>query len=288
MKQLRAISLGLCFVAVAGAGLAQEMNGPPPVLQIDREFLKPGRAGSAHAKTEAAFVQAATAGKSPTRYLAMDSMSGESRSLFFFGFPSFAAMEKQMLADEKNTTMTAALDRASMADGDLLNKFETSVWSYREDMSAKNAGAIPTGEIRYFEIDRYKIRPGHLEEWNELVKLYKSAYEKAIPDEIWAIYENNYGFEDGGVFLIITPMRSLTEVDKSMGDMKQISASVGKDGMKKITELTASCVESTEANLFRINPKISYPDAAWVKADPAFWKPKPAAAAKKPDAAPAQ
>ena len=36
------------------------------------------------------------------------------------------------------------------------------------------------------------------------------------------------------------------------------------------------------------NPKISYPADEWVKADPGFWKLKPAAPAKKAEAKPAQ
>ncbi len=49
-------------------------------------------------------------------------------------------------------------------------------------------------------------------------------------------------------------------------------------GRRKFRELTAACVESQQTNLFSFNPKMSYPDDAWVKADP-FWKPKAAAAA---------
>jgi hypothetical protein len=38
--------------------------------------------------------------------------------------------------------------------------------------------------------------------------------------------------------------------------------------------------------LFSVNPKQSYVDPAWIKADPDFWKPKSAAApAAKPAAA---
>src|SRR6516164_3611764 len=95
MKRLIGLSLLLCSFSVgAGVVLAQEgVMAPPKVLVIEREFLKPGKAGSAHAKTESAFVQAMTAAKWPTHYLAMDSLSGPSRSLFFLGNPSFEGWE---------------------------------------------------------------------------------------------------------------------------------------------------------------------------------------------------
>jgi hypothetical protein len=43
--------------------------------------------------------------------------------------------------------------------------------------------------------------------------------------------------------------------------------------MKKLDELEAACVESRQTNLFVIDPKMSYPPEAWVKADPDFWMP---------------
>jgi hypothetical protein len=55
--------------------------------------------------------------------------------------------------------------------------------------------------------------------------------------------------------------------------------------MKKLSELTAAAIETSQTNLFTFNPRMSYPSDAWIKADPEFWKSKaaPAAApAKKP------
>jgi hypothetical protein len=53
--------------------------------------------------------------------------------------------------------------------------------------------------------------------------------------------------------------------------------------------LTAACLQSSATNIFTFNPKLSYQADEWIKSDPSFWKPKPAAApAKKPEAKPAQ
>ena len=56
--------------------------------------------------------------------------------------------------------------------------------------------------------------------------------------------------------------------------------------MNKLAELTSSAIASFETNIFHFNPRISYPEDTWVQADPTFWKPKPASAAK-PAAKPA-
>jgi len=56
--------------------------------------------------------------------------------------------------------------------------------------------------------------------------------------------------------------------------------------MKKLSDLEAAAVETSQSNLFSFNPRMSYPPDAWVKADPDFWAPKPVGttlgASKKP------
>jgi hypothetical protein len=284
MKKLTGVSAGLCLIVtglVTGLGVAaaQEMPGPPKVLVIQREMLKPGRAGNTHLKTESAFVQAMTAAKWPTHYLAAESQSGESRAIFLIGYPSFAAWEKDNADMAKNATLTAAFDRASLADGEQLTGFSTGVYVYREEMSLRANVDIP--HMRYFEISQFKVRPGHEKDWSDLVKMYKSGFEKAVPNAHWAVFESMYGTQNGGLYLVFNPMKSLAEVDASLGDGKKFEAAMGEDGMKKLSELTAACVEWTQTNLQQFNPKMSYPAEEWIKADPEFWKPQMAAAVKK-------
>ncbi len=74
------------------------------------------------------------------------------------------------------------------------------------------------------------------------------------------------------IFLVFNLMKSLAETDKSIQDSDKFASELGAAGMQKISELTAASVEATSTNLFEINPRISYPPAAWVKSDPGFWK----------------
>jgi hypothetical protein len=284
MKKLTGFSSGICFaftglVLGLGVAVAQEMPAPPKVLVIQRELLKPGRAGNTHLKTESAFVHAMTAAKWPTHYFAAESQSGVSRAIFLLGYPSFAAWEKDNADQAKNATLTGAFDRASLADGEQLTEFSTGVYVYRDEMSLR--AAVDIAHMRYFEISRFKVRPGHEKDWSDLVKMYKNAYEKAVPNAHWAVFESMYGDQNGGLFLVINPVRSLAEVDESMGDSKKFEAAMGESGMKKLSELSAACIESSQTNLFQFNPKMSYPAEEWIKADPGFWAPKMAVAAKK-------
>lgn len=281
MKSIASCLLGATLVSagltMAAAQEAPEGTTPPPkILVIDREFLKPGKGGAAHEKTESAFVQAFARAKWPTHYFAANSLTGKNRTLFFIPYPSFEAWEKDGLAQQKNAALSAATDRAVLADGELLSETDAGVFMYNEDQSLR--GPVDIAHMRYFEIDLYRVRPGHRKEWGDIVKLVKVAYEK-IPDAHWAVYQAAYGQEDA-TYLVIIPMKSAAEIDKNMEQDKQFVEAMGEDGMKKLSELESSAVEFTQTNLFLFNPAMSYPPDAWVKADPDFWKPKAAAPPK--------
>jgi hypothetical protein len=289
MKNLSGLCAGLCLLA-SGVGVmaAQDMSNavipPPKVLVIDREYTKPGKSGALHEKSEGTFVSALAAAKWPTHYLAATSMSGRPRALFMAGYPTFEAWEKDNLAYEKNPALSALLDRDNVVDGELLDEVQLTVYLYDPELSLHVGDAVHS---RYFDITHYKIKPGRKAEWEELVKLYQSAYAK-IPNANWALYESYYGEDNGGMYLAISRMTSLAEDDQGLIDSKKVEDALGPEGLKKARELTAVCVDSVQDNLFAFNPKMSYPAEEWIKADP-FWKPKavakpamPGTAAKKP------
>ena len=121
MKKFAGLLLG-SYLVFGGLGVAaQDMTSPPKVLSIYREFVKPGKSGMPHEKAESAFVQAMTRAKWPTHYLTVTSLSGKPRALFLTRYDSFEAWEKDALATQKNEALSAALDRAAVADGDLLS-----------------------------------------------------------------------------------------------------------------------------------------------------------------------
>lgn len=279
MKKLTGVLLGLSFV-IGGVGsiVAQETTPPPKVLVIYREFLKPGKNGMTHEKSESAFVQAVTKAKWPSHYFAADSLSGRPRSLFFFPYDSFDAWEKDAEAYQKNTVLSAALDRAGVADGELLTEMDATVLRYNEEQSLR--GPVDIAHMRYFEISLFQVRPGHGKDWADLVKLVIAAYQK-IPSAHWAMYEVAYGQQQNATYAVFVPLKAAAEIDQEFTQDKDFMAAMGEDGMKKLAELEAAAVESRQSNLFSFNPRTSYPQDAWVKADPDFWKPKAAAMPKK-------
>lgn len=281
-RTLLAVSLGItCSCIVAAQDKPQASSSIPKVLGITREYTKPGKAGMVHDKAESAFVQAMARAKWPTHYIGMTSLSGKSRALFLTQYESFEAWEKDNQAVAKNAALSASLDRALMADGELLDSVDQGVFVFNEELSLRPRPDLSA--MRYLDISVYHVRPGHNKDWNDLVKMVKNGYEKAVPDAHWGVFAQHYGGE-GGTYLILTARKSLSEVDRSFLDSKQFRAAMGEDGMKKLDELVAVTIESSLHNLFAFNPHMSYVADEWIKNDPDFWKPKavatPPAAAK--------
>jgi hypothetical protein len=276
MNKLSRFLLGLslvltCSCITAAQEKSQANPSIPRVLQITREFTKPGKAGFVHDASESAFVQAMARAKWPTHYLGMTSLSGKQRALFLTSYPSFEAWEKDNAAVQKNPTLAPAIEAASVADSAQLDSIDQAVFVFNDEMSLRPLADV--SQMRYMEVSLYHVRPGHGREWNELVKLVKAAYEKGVPGSHWGLFEQVFG-GDGGSYLVLTARKTLAEVDHGFQvENKQFEAAMGAEGMKKLEELVAASIESEQHQLFAFNPHMSYVADEWIKADPDFWKP---------------
>jgi hypothetical protein len=268
--------LCLCIGGVSGlpAARAQETakaTPPPKVLVIDIEWLKPGKGGSAHQKTENAFIQANEKAKVPIHYLALEALSGPPRSLFFFSYASFAAMEKERQQEMSDTALSAVIDRAYAEDGELLTSTARNIFTLRDDLMAEPGVAITT--MRYMQITRVTVRPGHQADWEEYLKMLRSNLDKTQPGRHIALYQSAFGWENGGIWLLITPMKSLDEVDQANANSTTFIQNMGDTNVKRYRELAGLAIESSQRNLYAFNPEMSYVQDEWVTADP-FWKRK--------------
>jgi hypothetical protein len=271
--------LGMSMAASAGClCAAQDTSQPPKVLQITREFLKPGKAGMIHDKSESNFVQAMERAKWPTHYIALNSMSGKSRALYLTGYDSFADWQKDNDAADKNAALSSELDRLAVADGDLLSDLDQFVFYYQPDQSLRVGVDLP--HMRYFEVTVFRLHPGHHKEWSDLVKLVIDGHKKANTSASWAMYELEYG--GGDEYVLLSPDKGLGDIDEGFAEDKKWEEAVGEDGLKKVETMAADCIESSDSELFSVNPKQSYAPEDWVKANPDFWKPKATLAAAKP------
>lgn len=257
---------------------------PSKYMVIQREFTKPGRDGSPHEATEAAYMRAAAMGKAPFHYVAFTSLSGPNRALFVSGYASMEALEAERKAT--SAALQTSLDKAMVSDGDQLDEQDSSVWMVDPDLSQNTNG--PRIGSRYMIIREYVVKPGHSAEWEELVKMVRDGYQKADVGAHWSTYRMVFGRSTGPTFLILTSVKSMSELDDMFTSDPKFAQAMGEDGLKRLDALEASCVESSMSNFFAIDPKMSIPTDEMLKAEPEFWRSKTvASAAKKPAAKPA-
>jgi len=141
--------------------------------------------------------------------------------------------------------------------------------------------------MRYFSITTLRVRPGHTDEYLEARKINVDAYKRAhIEDFHSAFYAVTSGMPIG-TYLLITPMKSLAELDPNPARTKAIEDARGEENNKRYLKLIADSITGTERSVYAFSAKMSYVPKEFAKVGGEFWTTKlPARApAKKPAAA---
>ena len=125
--------------------------------------------------------------------------------------------------------------------------------------------------MRFMRIILFHVRRGHGQDWEHTVKLMIKAYQSSLPEARWAMLEKMYGMGSDNVFILVTPMESLSVVDTMRENGKKFRDSVGEDQLQMLRKSLAADVESSDSNLFAFGPHISYVPDSWVTSSPDFW-----------------
>jgi len=124
------------------------------------------------------------------------------------------------------------------------------------------------------------VRPGHIADFEALLKESKEAGEKAANTQ--PLFVSRRLREAKARHFTLPPCAVLSEARQE----PTIRDILGEEGYKKFLQVNAESVEQTESTLFRFSPELSNPpeEVATVAAD--FWHPKAmmAAAPSKPKA----
>jgi hypothetical protein len=207
------VALALCCSGVPPI-VAQDIRPAPKILVISREDGK--RGGAAPSRRSGHAIVATSA-------------SGTPRTLIFEGYDSWTQWEKA------RSSATGSADE--------------TIWTRRDDLSLR-PGFRP-GSHAEVTIE-YRLRPGHAEEFEELVKLYTEGYQ-AVPAIHWGTYEETYG-APGNVFLVIITHKDAAELDSEDANDAKFVEALGPERLKKLAELEASCLESKHADLYFLDP----------------------------------
>jgi hypothetical protein len=241
------------------------VSPPPKVLEVITEYLKPGQQVSPHMKSEAVFAQAMRDAKWPTHYIGTDAITGQTRAVFFVGYDSFADWQKDTDAQMANKDLASKLDKATVDDGALLSEVQTSAYVYRQDLSLRPN--LDISQMHYFDITIFHVKSGHGRDFENVAKMFVSGYDK-VSDVHWTTFQKMYGKDSGSIFIVVTPMKSLAEVDQGMGNDQKLLAAVGQDQLGKMMDAANAAIDSSESNLYSANPKMSYVPDTW---DQSFW-----------------
>lgn len=268
---MRTLRTTLLLTAISAAPLAAQtvMNPPPPppVLWIQRELVKPGK-GPTHNDWEAGWPAAFAKANWPTNYLAMNALSGNNEAWYIIGYPSFEAMEKDMAQSDANPSLTAELKRLTTGDSDYLESTSAVLAQYLPSLSYKPIVDIP--KMRYFEVLRYAMKPGHDGDFVKAATIYKDGFTKAGIDNHWATYRVVSGMP-GGTYLVFVPMRSLSMFDRTGSEDEAMARALGPEQMNALGKLVTDGVATVQSQVFAFNPKMSYVSKEWKAADP-FWR----------------
>ena len=275
MKKWFCLVAGLSL-ALAGspAAHAQTPVVPPPnILNIETVNIKPYADGP-YDKVASEYPGLSEQLKDPTHVLAMEALTGSPRAIYLAGYDSYEALQKNeewLLGDPKADAKFDALDAREAA---YVSEVHYTIWHFRPDLSNNVAGAdIP--HSHYWEVIVFHMRPGHVEQFEELTKLYRDASLKSGQNVPWATYQGLMGVTDS--YLVLVPMTSLKDVDTGLAHRKDFGAALGNEGGQRMGKLTEESVASVEDNLWMVNPEWSYVEKSWIDADPQYWAPEPAA-----------
>ena len=273
------------------------MPGPPKVVLIVREDIKPGMMGT-HNRHSAEFAGIFNKLQTPNHRIALVPVAGsENEVIYLTGADTFAELEGiQKATDEKMSAasgnMKAELDRLDKEAPALHAGMRDMLAVFRPELSYNPGVDIRT--MRYFSITTTRVRPGHDAQYTDYVqKMVNVARQKAKVDMLHIAAYQVISGSQAGTYMLFRPMKSLAEMDENIG--MKVRAAMSDDMKKDADKAVGEAIMSSETSTYWFAPNMSYVDKDFAAADPSFWHPKPAMMAKpkpkkrvaKPVAAPA-
>jgi hypothetical protein len=233
--------------------------------------------GASHAKVEAGWPRVFAKAKFPVYYMGMTSMSGPNEAWFIEPNESFDAIEKGQQEVDKNPVLKSELDQLAAQDGPMLSGLRNLIATYNEELSRPRPD--PIGQMRYFSVTTYRVRPGHNPDFTEFRKIIKTAHEAAKTGTYFAVYQVVSG-APAGTYLIFRPLKALKELDANPTLGRAYQDALGADNQKKLNDLAKAMLLGSESILYAFSPGMSYVSKEFAGAEGAFWHAKPKVAAK--------
>lgn len=271
----------LAVLLFAASALAQN-PGPPHVIRIVRQTLKPGSI-TEQEKLAATAVRALARANYPANFLALSAISGEPENWIIESHDSFASVEAATAFVDKTPAVKWWLSQYEAQSGASVTQIRRILAIYRPDLSYRgDQFAIDMPKMRFMSVVMVRLLPARDADFAEAVRMVKGAYEKSGSDQPLVIYQVVSG-APGPSYVFFSPMVSLKTMDDSPARGKAMREALGEDGAAKTLKTSAEVTAASESFLFALNPRLSYVSKDFIAVDPGFWTPKP----PKPPASPA-
>lgn len=287
MKKSLLMLIVLVVLSACSAIVAQTppaMPGPPKVLYLVREDIKPGMM-PAHNKHSANFAAIFGRLQTPNHRIALVPVAGsENEVVYLTGADSFAQLEGILQATDKKMGAATGTTRAELtrleAEAPLLHAAMRDMLAiYRPELSFNPGVVLP--QMRYFSITTVRLKPGKDAEYTEYIqKVMNVAREKAKVNNVHlAVFQVISGTATG-TYLIFRPMKSLGELDDPVA--MRVRAAMSDDMRKDADKTLNDSVMSSDISTYWLTPEMSYVEKEFAAVDPTFWNPKPEPVAAKP------
>jgi hypothetical protein len=226
------------------------------------------------------------------RWIAMETMYGEGNTYAFI-----STRQDYADVDKANDAFMGALNKAfgKEAADKILQDWNNCIASSRNELRRRRwdlSRKAPTdaaaytklvGETRVLRTVAVHVRPGHIADFEALLKELKEAGEKSSDTQTVLVSQVVEGTK--GITFYVTALRSsLAGFDKN----PSIRDILGEEGYKNYLKTNADSVSGTESTLFHFSPELSNPPEEVVQVAADFWQPKAVTASAKPKAAAAK
>jgi hypothetical protein len=244
-------------------------TGPPKFLNMVHQQLKPGRSG-AYDELETSLARIYNRENLPIFWLELESMTGPSEVLYLHFFDSAEEMGKA--TEALSAGLTADPKLKEMQDRLLQDNISsaTSVLAVRRDDLGYRANSMDFSKMRMLHLTTIFGHPGYERAFMQAEWSLSEASERVNAKAAWAVYEVTAGLPEPS-FVIVTPMRSLTDVDDAL-ETNQALRKVGGGAVEEnLQELGRVAYGASDSQLFSVHQKASHVSREFAAGDPNFW-----------------
>lgn len=250
--------------------------GPPNVLLVVREDIKPGKMG-AHTTHSENFARIFRQLQTPNHRIALVPVAGsENEVVYITPLGSFKELE-QIQRDTDKTL--AGVSGATKADLDRLDREAPDLHAamrdlfaiYRPDLSFDPG--VDIRQMRYFAITTVRVRPGQEDQYAEYVRNVTNVARTKAKAELHVAAFQLIAGSASTTYMFFRPMKSLAEYDLRIG--ARVREAMSDDQKKKADKMAGETVVFSETSVYAFHPQMSYLPKEFIAGDPTFWTPKP-------------